>query len=113
MEGTDANGCSGSDTIMVLVDSCIGLGGPIPGLNIQVYPNPTSQTLFVELEIQVAASYSMSVYDPLGREVYAVNLEEVSNQTQAISVTNWQAGVYLVIIRGDGGAIQRSFTVTE
>ncbi|XOV69111.1 MAG: T9SS type A sorting domain-containing protein [Fluviicola sp.] len=49
VEVTDSNGCSATDTVVVIVDACAGIG-ELESQGISVYPNPVSDVVNIELE---------------------------------------------------------------
>lgn len=60
--------------------------------SLEVYPNPTSDILHIELSSSLPES--VSIYDQLGREVHR---QEVSGNVQ-IDVKNWAPGLYIVAV---------------
>ena len=66
-----------------------------------IYPNPVNDKLYIETEMDVE---EVAVYDTFGRQRLAV-----SCQQSAISVSNLNAGVYIVMIKTDAGIVTKRF----
>ncbi|MBK8680836.1 MAG: T9SS type A sorting domain-containing protein [Chitinophagales bacterium] len=64
---------------------------------LNVYPNPTSDNIYLELNDENALPYSYILYDVTGRIVYSKN--EVSNLKEGINVQNLADGIYLLSIQ--------------
>ena len=66
-----------------------------------IYPNPVNDILSIEAEAQVE---NVVVYDIFGRHQL-----EVSGQQSAISVANFNNGVYFVKVRTENGEVIKRF----
>ena len=66
-----------------------------------IYPNPVNDILYIEAEAQVE---NVVVYDIFGRHQL-----EVSGQQSAISVANFNNGVYFVKVRTENGEVIKRF----
>ncbi|MDP6907923.1 MAG: T9SS type A sorting domain-containing protein [Flavobacteriales bacterium] len=62
---------------------------------ISVYPNPVSQTVFIEREAQTGSNAILKVIDTSGRLV--IPYTKISSKT-AIDVESWHDGVYLISV---------------
>ena len=69
---------------------------------VNVYPNPASDKLYVEIESEVD---EVEIYDVYGRQQPIAN----SQQPTAIDVSGLNSGVYFVRIKTDSGDIVRRF----
>ena len=63
---------------------------------ITVYPNPVVNNL--NIAISDAGTYAVQVMDLNGRTVATENV----TSSAAISTANWAAGVYFVVVNGNG-----------
>lgn len=83
-------------------------------LNLQVYPNPTTQAenLKVSLESSFDDFVTVSVYDTKGTLIYSVSeqINEGENQLQ-LSTQNLNTGLYLIRMQGKTIHAQKSFIV--
>jgi hypothetical protein len=69
---------------------------------VNVYPNPASDKLYVETESEVD---EVEIYDVYGRQQPIAN----SQQPTAIDVSGLNSGVYFVRIKTDSGDVVRRF----
>lgn len=63
---------------------------------IKLYPNPTSNTVFVEAHSQIE---KVEVFDVLGRKV--LDISPKSEKTE-LNMSNLKAGMYMAIITSEG-----------
>lgn len=80
---------------------------------VEMFPNPTSDRLFVRVAGPVSdAPATLAVYDMLGRRVLS---ESVTNgrQRNVITVSSLSPGLYLLEVRTDGAVMSERFTVTR
>lgn len=84
------------------------------GLNLQVYPNPTTlaENLKVSLESAFDDFVTVSIYDTKGTLIYSVSeqINEGENQLQ-LSTQNLNTGLYLMRMQGKTLHAQKSFIV--
>ena len=66
--------------------------------NINIYPNPVNDRLFIETEVEIE---NIEVYDVYGRQM----LSAVSHQPSVIDVSNLNSGIYFVKINTTNGNI--------
>jgi hypothetical protein len=100
---TDANGCEGSDTIVVDMDVCTSIEEVVlTNDGLEVYPNPATGFVTVEFQTPDKQSASLIISDLLGRTVFAK--EELGNTgSMVIDVSTELPGMYfirLLTVRG-------------
>lgn len=90
---TDANGCSGSDTITVTYEVCSGL---INNSNnsISVFPNPAIDRLFVT---GISQNSVISIVNPVGQEV----MRQTLSSDGELNVAALQPGIYHVVVTSE------------
>ncbi len=91
---TDANGCTGSDTIVVNVSASVQY---VNGVRYSLYPNPASNVLNLETDGNLVGA-TMQLVDAKGSVVYKEVL--TGNNTQ-VNVSEMASGLYHVMIIGD------------
>lgn len=97
---TDANGCEVFDTITVRIDSTISAVAPeMELLDVQIYPNPATDRLQVEIDQLPTEAVSLSIVDLSGRVVME---RVVTDKLTTFNMTDLRAGMYLVRISVDG-----------
>jgi hypothetical protein len=95
----DSNGCSSSDTVLIVFDVCLGLNEITSGFNV-LYPNPVqagSKISILGLEDQ---NYSLKIIDLLGIVVYERYLEGNNELYLPVNIRN---GIYICEIYGNNG----------
>ena len=99
----------------------IGIRGPqLPNagceehdaLNLNIYPNPTNSTLFVDLASE--GQYSIKIMDMSGRLVLSENIENAGdNLHHAINVQGFSKGLYLLNVEGKQGKSVKKFVIAD
>ncbi len=90
------------------VDLSTGIDEVTFGTVLQLYPHPTADDLFVELELKAHTSLMISVIDQLGRELKAETHVLGSGEQQvSLSLEELPVGIYLVRLEAEGEAITR------
>jgi hypothetical protein len=72
------------------------------GVNIDVYPNPVTETLFISTT-QILES--VQLYDILGKLVYS------SKHSNIIDVSHYQQGMYILIIKTNNSSITKKILI--
>ncbi|MGZ3862039.1 MAG: T9SS type A sorting domain-containing protein [Bacteroidia bacterium] len=93
--GTDANNCVNSDTVTVVVKSCIGIQTNSAVGLLNVYPMPATNTLYVESE----KNARVRIYDITGQMVLEQSVNTGKNE---INVNALPSGAYNLAIQADG-----------
>ena len=106
--GTDANGCTGTVTVLVKMTNCTGiseLGKAANGL--VIYPNPNNG----EFTIETTGTVSLTLINELGQTVKTIELTEANNYK--LSVTDLAKGIYFVSGQKDNELIRQKIVVTK
>ncbi|WGD34953.1 T9SS type A sorting domain-containing protein [Olleya sp. YS] len=76
--------------------------------SIQIYPNPASTTLNIEVPTQFEDGLTIEVYDVLGKRVL---LQTINQLNTSLSISAWNDGVYLMKISSlkDGKSVTKRF----
>jgi Leucine-rich repeat (LRR) protein len=96
---TTSEGCSASsaDYRFGLVT---GIADEMLNKALQVFPNPATQTLQLNLENEEFGLVEYEIYDALGRAVWKQQTEKTAFGLQAqIDVNSWAAGTYLLKVK--------------
>ena len=89
---TATSPCTGSDTATVTVQMTLGLEDNTIDLKIMVYPNPTSQLLYVSHPEQKI--FSIRITDLTGKEMYSGTI----TAEVPLDVAIYPQGMYLVTV---------------
>ncbi len=104
---TDANGCSGSDEVLLIASECLGLGEN--GTNsIKMFPNPAAEILFVD---GLSSGMQVLIFDGSGRLIRSVEAEQ---SMQVIDLKNYAAGLYMIRVNAkDGGTVMQEKLIRQ
>jgi hypothetical protein len=84
-------------TQTLTVTDCTGLEELGLGKSVQLYPNPNNGIFTISIADAEFRTLQISVYDALGREIFANNFKDVyGNFTTPILLEGIQGGVYFV-----------------
>ena len=76
-----------------------------------IFPNPASNFITIQLnERIVAKSFSVQLFDVMGREVYSSNKLNSNNSFQ-IETSSFAKGVYFAKLTVDGNSHQSKFVI--
>lgn len=90
------------------------LAGKLSADNIQLYPNPTSNTIKLKIDEHHGKSAYVEVYNSLGERTYSKQVDKLTDQEIEISVSDHVAGTYVASIKIDGmHRIAKQFIVME
>lgn len=111
---TDFLGCSYDFVFEVQAD--FGLAVAIDDLssNIELYPNPTSDVINVNIEMNgLTENLELTVFDVLGRKVYE-RADVISNvYTHSISMRNMASGQYMIRFKIGEEFVTKKFILTK
>lgn len=112
-----SNGQYGSgETKLHKVSGSSGIYAPAMNVSgVNVYPNPTSSTTNVSIELSQNESVNVTVLNAIGQEVYTSkgNNFDAGVNTITLNTENWAAGVYHINISTVKGSVNQKLTVTK
>ncbi len=83
-------------------------------INLVVFPNPASDNVSVSFSLKNSAEVSVTVSDLAGRTIFSEHLSLIPGANQSdIDVSGFDAGIYLVTVRGEGFSLTQKFTVSR
>ncbi|MGZ4080901.1 MAG: T9SS type A sorting domain-containing protein, partial [Bacteroidia bacterium] len=104
--GSNANGCIGTHTVEVVVNSCsTGINSIQNNSQISVYPNPNNGNFSVRMNDPEHAS--IEIFNTLGAKVY--ERSTISN----LENINLEAGIYSVRVKQNGQFVYRTNIVVS
>lgn len=108
VQGTDANGCVGTGTVSLKVNSCTGLTSYNADEQLfSVYPNPNNGTFVIE----TSSNLNLSLTNELGQVLKTIRF---NGQTkEQISVSELPKGIYFIIGESNGNNISRKVIVVQ
>ena len=106
VQGNDANGCTGGDTIVV--DIVSGVGELSNDENINIYPNPNTGVFNIEINLQKNTMLSIKLYQMTGQQVFAEAINNITGfYSRQIDMSKHAKGLYYVQIVTDSGVLTR------
>jgi hypothetical protein len=88
-------GCSGSDTLVITIDNCLGVE-EVAEVDFDAYPNPTNRWLNIQTADQIQ---SVVMYNLIGEVIYV----NETAQTGLIDLSTLKEGVYLLEVNTEFG----------
>ena len=95
---TDSNSCTNMDSTMIVVESCVGIdeNGTLTGVNI--YPNPTSNNLTIDLGV-LFTEVNLTLTSVEGKIVYQEN--SVTTSKVSVDMSNNSKGIYFLRVEAN------------
>ena len=107
---TDQNGCmvtSAEVTVDIMVDN----ENLILEKNIQLFPNPANDQLFLDFDLPTNFDFNISIHDGIGNVLLGKNATNISNQKLELEVSNLASGLYFVKIQTGDQVWIRKFII--
>lgn len=81
----------------------------------EVYPNPTSNQLFIEYTPNNNQNTKVSVFNQLGQSVYSNEVQSPADMTQKLNINtgNWPAGIYMIRLDNGNAISTRKVSVSR
>ncbi|MEO0311119.1 MAG: putative b-glycosidase, glycoside hydrolase family 9 protein, partial [Bacteroidota bacterium] len=108
-----SNACGiGSSKALLVSNSCRTIEPQKLDLTINVYPNPVSSTLNLELQANQNERYSVTIKDVVGKQM--LYLEDVATyglNSQQFDMSGFAKGVYLITVNANGNSKTQKIVV--
>ncbi len=108
VEVTDVNGCVSTFN----VDVTTGVNDPELVSKVLVYPNPTSELLFVKMDIPVASGNRVQFYSLDGKLLLEKNLT-YGEQVVELNLSDFNNGIYLIQLTVDQGVVTKRISIQK
>ena len=66
-----------------------------------IFPNPTTDQVFINLQLSTEQSADISISNSIGQVVYNNEFSGITNSTLQVDLQNFAAGIYYVTLRSD------------
>jgi hypothetical protein len=110
---TDANGCTGADTLVFTVNACTGAGENPAVENFVLYPNPNAGTFSV-VASNAVTEMVIVITDMEGRVVFTSTDRGIAaGFVKQISLESESAGIYFMQISTDGNSAVKKICVQK
>lgn len=80
---------------------------------IELFPNPTSDYVYLNLGEYAGKSCSISIFNGLSQAVFQSEVVEISEEPVRVDLTNITGGVYNVVITMDGEQVNKTFVLQK
>ncbi len=105
---TDSNGCFDTRDISIGVVSTSNLADIT---NLNIYPNPVSDMLNVEITLEKAQDLDVRIYNVMGQEMWSSNIQADQRHDMPISVDKLNQGIYFLQLYSEAGQVTERFVV--
>ena len=96
-----SSGCSARDTVNITFQSCVGLNEVDADLNVNLYPNPASNFVTIEVfDKYNTGDLRLEIMNSLGQVISSRSITN-SNEKIIMDVNNFSKGLYFVRISSD------------
>ena len=88
----------------------------LPALtDFEVYPNPTSNQLFIEYTPENNQIIKVSIFNQLGQPVYSTEVQSPSDMSQKLNINtgNWPVGIYMIRLDNGSAISSRKVSVSR
>jgi hypothetical protein len=81
----------------------------------QIYPNPTTDQLNIDLHNYLEQGISISIYNHLGQQVWSLSKQKLANPIISIELDNFQLaeGIYLLSVKTEEGQQAKQFVIIK
>jgi hypothetical protein len=99
VEATGSNGCKNSDTIQVEILSALGFDERNPNLKTIVFPNPSTEYLYIEFDEAIKGSILLELMNSSGKKMLMKNcLIQLKGQREKLEFEGLSKGIYYLKI---------------
>lgn len=102
VEATDESGAKTANVINIIVNKGLGVNNVIASTDLNVYPNPVVETLYVTVAGGNEVTLALTALS--GAVVKSVKAENTADTTHAINVADLPAAPYILTVTADGQA---------
>lgn len=100
--GSDANGCTGSDTITITVQSCTGINSIGLAQSASIYPNPSKGVVNISMNLSGQSYLDIKIVNMSGEVVYHELVGSVNGAiTKTLNLSDLSKGIYFVRVGTD------------
>lgn len=93
----DANLCSNKDSSIITVNNCVGINEFNESSEINLYPNPSSENIYIQFNNMDISKYLIKVYDIMGKLVYYI--KDIDKSLMMIENSKIGKGFYIISIQ--------------
>ena len=111
---TDDSSESVADTFEIEVKSYVGIGNPLEGLEISLYPNPNNGRFVIESDVFELKDVVLEIFNERGQLIWNRNIkDEIGTLRESVELGNAADGLYLLRLRTKSGMINKRFVISR
>jgi hypothetical protein len=101
------NAC-GSDTIdIIVVASKVGINDIAWNIEMNLMPNPFSNTVRIETQLAKPEKLELSIFDGLGKLIRKESYTSAGKTSRLIDLSTESNGIYFLVLKGETGSLSR------
>lgn len=109
---TDANGCTNTDTEILVVDLCTGIATATAEAGLNVYPNPSTGTFTLAYNQVAGGNLTIRIMDLQGKVVAAETLVNFAGTyNNVFDLSSFDKGIYLIEVTGSREQAHRKVVI--
>jgi len=105
--GTDANGCKGTGTVQVKVNTCTGISELSNQNGLTIYPNPNNGEFTIESQVAI----DLLIINELGQTIKTIQLSSANNLQ--LKVSDLANGIYFIVGKNKTTNINQKIIVNK
>ena len=105
--GTDANGCKGTGTVQVKVNTCTGISELSNQNGLKIYPNPNNGEFTIESQLAI----DLLIINELGQTIKNIQLSSANNLQ--LKVSDLSNGIYFIVGKNKTTNINQKIIVNK
>jgi hypothetical protein len=82
-------------------------------VNAEVYPNPTSDFVYLQFGDHAGGSYVIEVFNTLGQQLSSQNFTATPSAKATVSLTNFADGIYFISVKKADGTQTSTYRITK
>jgi hypothetical protein len=93
-----------------------GIGASVGGsdpVNAEVYPNPTSDFVYLQFGDRASGSYVIEVFNTLGQQLSAQNFTATPSAKATVSLASFADGIYFISVKKADGTQTSTYRITK
>ncbi len=105
--GTNALGCTSTDTVVVYVISSTGIDEISNKIDLKIYPNPFAQNVTIDYSLPLSETLDVLLFNISGRleKTILSGKQEIGNHRISLNAEDLSSGNYLLYIKTDDGIV--------
>ena len=105
--GTDANGCKGTGTVQIKVNTCTGISEINKENGLKIYPNPNNGDFTIESQLAI----DLLIINELGQTIKNIQLSSANNLQ--VKVSDLANGIYFIVGKNKTTNINQKIIVNK